>query len=243
MRIALEGDDRQTLIARLGLSSDASDADITAAVTNRILASGGDNPPSQPAPAPGDTPNQPTAPATTPSGPQPAGPTQPGGGEGGGGGTADPSQPGNGGSAGSGPTSAGTATDDLPEDGVLLDPEAYRALTARAARSDQLEEDARITTRNTLVESAIRAGKFPPARRNHYRERYDSDPEATTAQIERMAANVVPVKERGVDVNEQELEASDAYPKEWVHGGQSQAQATPNGNGGDDRRSRIHTED
>jgi hypothetical protein len=35
MRITLEGDDRQTLIARLGLRSEASTADLTAAVTNR----------------------------------------------------------------------------------------------------------------------------------------------------------------------------------------------------------------
>jgi hypothetical protein len=229
MRITLEGDDRQTLIARLGLSSDASDDAIIAAVTTRLIAGNGDGGTQPPA-------DPPTAPAT-----QPAGPTQPGGGEGGGGGTPDPTQPGNGGAAGSGPTNANAALPDEDDDDVeVVDAAAYRALVARAVRSDQLEEDARIKTRNDLVESAIKAGKFPPARREHYRNRYDTDAEATTAAIERMAKNVVPVKERGVDVSESELEASDAYPREWVTGGAVQTQPTPNGSA---PASRIHTED
>jgi hypothetical protein len=228
MRITLEGDDRQTLIARLGLSSDASDDAIIAAVTTRLIAGNGDGGTQPPA-------DPPTVPAT-----QPAGPTQPGGGEGGGGGTPDPTQTDHGGAAGSGPTNAAALPADDDDDVEVVDAAAYRALVVRAARSDQLEEDARVKTRNDLVESAIKAGKFPPARREHYRNRYDTDAEATTAAIERMAKNVVPVKERGVDVSESELEASDAYPREWVNGGAPQAQATPNGSA---PASRIHTED
>jgi hypothetical protein len=220
MRITLEGDDRQTLIARLGLSSDASDADVTAAVTNRILAEA-NTPTPQPAPAPGAPPAAPTAPAVTPSGPQPGSPTPSGEGEGGEGGDLP-------------------AEDD--EDVEVVDVAAYRALVARAGQADQLEEAARITRRDQLVASAVRAGKFPPSRRAHYATRYDTDPEATEAAINRMADNVVPVKERGVDVSEEELQASDAYPKEWVSGGHQPAPASTT-NAGGERRSRVITED
>jgi hypothetical protein len=207
MRITLEGDDRQTLIARLGLSSDASDADITAAVATRILAESEAQPPADP----------PAAPAATPSGPQ----------------TTDP------------PAASEEEDDeDLDDaDTVHVDAAAYRALTARAERSAQIEEEARVATRDRLIEDAIKAGKFPPARRNHYRERYDSDAEATAKQIGRMAKNVVPVAERGKDVSDEDLEAkSDAYDPTWVPE-VAQRAAAANGAAGGGRPSRIHTED
>jgi hypothetical protein len=217
MRITLEGDDRQTLIARLGLSTDASDADLQQAVTARILAESAPTP--QPAPAPGDTPTPPAAPATTPSGPQPA------------------------------PPSNSTEEDDDADvtdsdDVEVVDVAAYRALVARAQSADQLEEDARIRDRDNLIAVAIRDGKFPPSRRTHYASRYDTDPDATRAAIDRMAKNVVPVKERGVDASDDQMEASDAYPTEWLGrpGAPQPAQTTTAGGGGE-RRSRVITED
>jgi hypothetical protein len=154
MRITLEGDDRQTLIARLGLAENASDADVQQAAA------------------------------------------------------------------------------------------AFRALTARAQSADQLEEDARVQRRDDLIATAVRQGKFPPSRRAHYQERYDTDAEATTAAINRMKSNVVPVKERGADVSEDQMEASDAYPTEWLsRPGAPEPQKTTSANGGGERRSRVITED
>lgn len=205
MRITLEGDDRQTLIARLGLSSDASDADINAAVTNRILAE---------SPSPTPTPTPTPAPEPEPPTPEPT-PTS----------ENDP---------------APVPADD--DEAVVVDPAAYAALVARAGQADQLEETARVNRRDTLIAQAVRDGRFPPSRREHYAARYDSDPEGTTAQIERMARNVVPVKERGVDVTAEDLEAkSDSYPPEWLPEKQPQAAnatAAPAV-----RQRRIHTED
>jgi hypothetical protein len=202
MRITLEGDDRQTLIARLGLSSDASDADINAAVANRILAS-------EPEPTPTPTPTPTPAPEPTPP------PTN------------DPPAP--------------VPADD--DEAVVVDSAAYAALVARAGQADQLEETARVNRRDTLIAQAVRDGRFPPSRRKHYAARYDSDPEGTTAQIERMARNVVPVKERGVDASAEDLEAqSDAYPTEWLP--EKQPPAAANGTAAPAvRQSRIHTED
>lgn len=210
MRITLEGDDRQTLIARLGLSSDASDADLQQAVTARILAE------SAPTPTPEPTPPNPTPPEAEP-------------------GSTDPD-------GGGAPNTAPEPDDD--DDVEHVDAAAYRALVARAGQADRLEEEARIQARDQLVEDAIKAGKFPPSRRDHYRNRYDSDPEATKASIDRMAKNVVPVKERGKDVIDSELEASDTYPSEWLNGGTPQpSNGNGAGSGSERRQSRVITED
>jgi hypothetical protein len=212
MRITLEGDDRQTLIARLGLAENASDADVQQAVTARILAESGDNPPPNdppPSPAPGQE-------------QEPPGTTDPDGG-------------------------GAPPREDLPaedDDVEVVDAAAFRALTARAQSADQLEEDARVQRRDDLIATAVRQGKFPPSRRAHYQERYDTDAEATTAAINRMKSNVVPVKERGADVSEDQMEASDAYPTEWLsRPGAPEPQKTTSANGGGERRSRVITED
>jgi hypothetical protein len=205
MRITLEGDDRQTLIARLGLSSDVSDGDLQQAVTARILAEA--NAPTPPAP-----------PATPPAPAAPVASTEP-------------------------PEEEEEVT-ELPEgdDQVVLDLAAFQHLERRANRTEHLEEEARVTRRDSLIDAAIKAGKFPPSRREHYRNRFDTDAEATEAAIKRMRDNVVPVKERGVDVTEESLQASDAYPQEWLPERQpAAATATANGSGG--RPSRIHSEE
>jgi hypothetical protein len=126
-----------------------------------------------------------------------------------------------------------------------VDAAAFRALTARAQSADQLEEDARVQRRDQLIATAIREGKFPRSRRAHYQERYDTDAEATTAAINRMKANVVPVKERGVDMPDDQMEASDADPAEWLNrpGVPEPNNTTTAGGVGDRRSSRVITED
>lgn len=128
--------------------------------------------------------------------------------------------------------------DDDDDSVIIVDVAAYRDLTTRAGLSDKLKEDARVQKRDGLIEGAIRVGKFPPARRKHYTERYDSDPEATEKQITRMAKNVVPVEERGHDAAEDDQAHSDDYPRDWAPElAAGQAQAKP------ERKSRIHSED
>jgi hypothetical protein len=205
MRITLEGDDRQTLIARLGLSSDAPDSDISAAVVTRILA--------ESAPTPEPTPPTPTptpAPAPTPEPTPPVVAAEP------------PPDP------------------DPDEEDVVIDAAAFRHLELRANRTEHLEEEARVAQRDTLIDAAIKAGKFPPSRRDHYQARFDDDADGVTARINRMKENVVPVKERGVSASEEDLAArSDEYPRDWLPEKQlATATAAPQV-----RQSRIHTED
>jgi hypothetical protein len=62
-----------------------------------------------------------------------------------------------------------------------------RALKARIAGDD----------RDKVIDDAIRAGKFPHARRSHWERAWDGDPVGTKATIESLAANLVPIAASG----------------------------------------------
>lgn len=130
--------------------------------------------------------------------------------------------------AGEGEGETDEEEDDLDdEDTVVVDVAAWRAVNERASLAARLQEEDRINTRNTLIEAAIRDGRFPPSRRDHYIARYESDPEGTTRLLSRMLPNTVPLEERGHDVSEDDQERSDTYPADWAP--EVAARATRNG--------------
>lgn len=207
MRLHLEDGERVRLRASLGLPEDASEATVAAAVQARLFADSTGN-------GNGDTGvdasgsgsgseegtggagNGSVEPSVTASGSQ------------GSGGTSDD----DGGGSGHSPEVVFTDDDDI----VPLDRESFNRLVGRANDADQLREDARVDRRNGIVEAAIRDGKIPPSRRDHYRTRYDDDPDGVSARIGAMPKNVIPVHERGVDASDEEVSAADSYPKEWL---------------------------
>lgn len=67
------------------------------------------------------------------------------------------------------------------------------AKAGRVARDEQVK-----ASRTGYVEDAIRAGKFPPARRDHYLALLDKDEQGTREFIDQLEANAIPVAERGV---------------------------------------------
>lgn len=226
MRISFEADERPVLVKKLGLKENVSDADITAAFEvwatkeedEEQQQQGEEEQQEGQGSVPGPVVTPPTGPVVTP--PQPS----------------------------------ENAEDDDDDDDeaegsvsgstVTLDIEAFNSLTKRAARAAKIEEDARIQTRNSLIEACIKAGKFGPGRREHYTARYDSDPEGTTKVLGRMAKNVVPVEERGHDVAD-EVEDQTAYPTDWLPEVKAATTivTTPNGNGNPARRNRVMSED
>jgi hypothetical protein len=112
------------------------------------------------------------------------------------------------------------ASDDannLPDDGsvVVVDVAEFRRLRQRDITAAAVEEANRRRDRDELIEEAIHDGKFGPSRRNHYTERYDSDPDGTTALIGRLTKNTVPLEARGVDVPTDEVDDT-TYPTDWV---------------------------
>lgn len=122
------------------------------------------------------------------------------------------------------------------DDVVIVDVASFARLRQRDRVAAQVEEQNRVRDRNELVEEAIADGKFGPSRRDHYRTRFDSDPDGTRALIGRLTPNTVPLEAQGEDSGDEVDQTS--YPVEWVPevaARQARAQA-PN-------RSRVHGEE
>lgn len=100
-------------------------------------------------------------------------------------------------------------------DVVIVDVSEFRRLRQRDRVAAEVEETTRRRDRDDMVEEAIADGKFSPSRREHYRARYDSDPEGTRTLIGRMAKHTVPLEARGADVPTDEVD-QDTYPQDWV---------------------------
>jgi len=80
---------------------------------------------------------------------------------------------------------------------VTLDQESYAELRASAALGRQAHERQEREDRDVLLASAVREGRFPPSRVEHYQRLYDADSEGTQQLIASLAPGLVPVDERG----------------------------------------------
>jgi hypothetical protein len=109
-----------------------------------------------------------------------------------------------------------------------------------ATESDDGEEE-RVSKRDSLIAGAVKAGKFPPSRREHYAKLFDSDPEGTERTIKRLQANVIPLDQRGVEAIDLDAQ-DDSYPTQWLPE-RPQVTGGANGAGQSVRQSRVITED
>lgn len=100
-------------------------------------------------------------------------------------------------------------------DVVIVDVSEFKRLRQRDRVAAEVEAATRRRDRDELIEEAITDGKFSPSRRDHYKARYDSDPENTVALIGRLTKNTVPLEARGADTPTDEVDDS-AYPQDWV---------------------------
>lgn len=179
-----EGMDKETrdlLIARFGLSADATDEQIKEALK------------AEQTPDPGTTPEEQSG--------QDAPSTQ---------------DPDNGGETPSTEvtTPDGTEVKTTPEGAVVLDKAQFEELKTAAsqgaeARARQVRED-----RERYVDDAVKAGKFPPSRKDHYLSLLEKDEEGTKQFIDSLAAGVIPVKENGIGADV--LGEQEAYPASWL---------------------------
>jgi Mu-like prophage I protein len=106
---------------------------------------------------------------------------------------------------------------------ILLDPAQYAALRTAAARGEQAWRQMREQEGDRVLDEAIRAGKFAPARRDHYKALWAADPDGTRQLIDGLAANVIPLSVAGFpgvgDESEQDLIYAAMYPGESTRGG------------------------
>jgi hypothetical protein len=102
-------------------------------------------------------------------------------------------------------------------DAVLLDPAQYNALRTSAMRGEDAWRKMRENECEAVLDEAIRAGKFPPGRRDHWKALWAADPDGTKATIDKLAANVIPVMATGypgvTDESEVDLVYASMYPE------------------------------
>jgi hypothetical protein len=114
---------------------------------------------------------------------------------------------------------SGTGDDDDVEAGtVTVDKGTLAELKKNsdmgvAARKAQLKKE-----REDDLSAAVKAGKFPRARKGHWRKLWKNDPEGTKAAIAELEPNLVPVDERGTGESD-DVEAgagAGTYDPNWL---------------------------
>lgn len=212
----------------LGLAPDASDDEVRQAMQNRQPAATGDGatppaPAAPPAPAPAAP--APASPPATPATPAPA--AEPG---------AAPEAPAEApatpapgepapAAAPAPETAAAAAPPALPPGYKVISEEDLKSLQAGVAAAQTVVRTANETKRDDKITAAIKAGKFPPAQREHYQRMWDGNAEGTEQFIDSLADNVVPVEARGVNPATGETTDQSEYPAEWAPDAAARRQA------------------
>jgi hypothetical protein len=97
---------------------------------------------------------------------------------------------------------------------VLVDGEGWKEVQAGAKAGRELAAARAEERRDSVLNDAIRAGKFPPARKEHFAQLYKADPTGTEELLAGMQGGIVPVMETG-HAAAGEGEATEAYPDSW----------------------------
>lgn len=147
------GMDPAKLREAFGLAADASDDEVSAAITAENLV-----PPA--AAPPGNQGDPPAGDPPPAGGPPPAPPRKPRADEGG---------------------------------AVYVDPAQLAELRRMAAQGEEALRRMKEQECSAVLDAAIKAGKFPPSRREHYEKRWASDPDGTKEEINALQAGVIPV--------------------------------------------------
>ncbi len=96
----------------------------------------------------------------------------------------------------------------LPEGVVAIDQATLEGLKVAAAAGQQAAQTLRTRDRDEFLGQAVRAGKFAPARLEHWRKAFDADEEGTRQVIASLAEGLVPVE--GTEVGHTDAGASGA---------------------------------
>lgn len=87
----------------------------------------------------------------------------------------------------------------VPEGFELVDKETMSQVRETIAVAASLRDERDAGRRDAFLDAAVMAGKFAPARKEHFAKLYDADVEGTTEIIGNMAAGLIPVtQEAGV---------------------------------------------
>lgn len=97
----------------------------------------------------------------------------------------------------------------------VVDASVLQDYRDRAQRGDQAMTDLRNAERDAVLAEAVKAGKFPQARLDHYRRLWNSDPEGTRQRVGALAAGLIPMDPKGTPGYDPDMpgdfEAQQAY--------------------------------
>jgi len=85
----------------------------------------------------------------------------------------------------------------LPGNTLVVSKEAWEGLQHRVEAGERFRKGQEINQRDSVIEDAIRAGKFSVAGRDQWRRLWDVDPDGTRAVIAKLQKNVIPVNDIG----------------------------------------------
>jgi ATP-dependent protease ClpP protease subunit len=94
---------------------------------------------------------------------------------------------------------------------MVIDSSAWEEREARIKRLEAQDAKRRREERDAVIGQAVRDGKFPHARVEHWARLWDADPEGTRTVIAGLARNVVPVNEIGHGGDDAEFDAEFAH--------------------------------
>lgn len=81
---------------------------------------------------------------------------------------------------------------------MLIDPENYKTLVSMAAKGERAFAEMQANKRDSVLDRAVRDGRFPVSRLSTYQAMWDKDPVATEAYIGMMPKNTVPTMSVGL---------------------------------------------
>ncbi len=81
----------------------------------------------------------------------------------------------------------------------------------RQARQQQLEDE-----RDSYINAAVKAGKFPKARKEHWAAAWDKDREGTKEAIDSLATGLIPVAEQGQSPSDVTASQEAGYDEAWL---------------------------
>lgn len=111
-------------------------------------------------------------------------------------------------------------TDKPDSETVVVDKASWEAAQRAVAGMTQMVAAQQTQRGEMLVDAAIRAGKFAPARREHWMKLFSADPVGTEAVLATLAPGAIPMGMIGVSENPTEYGApggDQAYPADWLN--------------------------
>jgi hypothetical protein len=116
--------------------------------------------------------------------------------------------------ASTGPTRYGA----VPEGAVFVDQAVLASLQTAADEGKEAASWVKQQRMNDILDGAIKAGKFPPARREHWEKLYKVDPDGTKAHIDSMAPGLLPVQASGYAGSVEEHNQNTLYDQLYAKG-------------------------